>query len=176
MVKGQQSNLPAVSLPSLSPAHCTPEVVNTTDHAQCISFFPEFYFLSDHHGSGPICNQIWQPWKVINILLLVYKEFSRITIKYRLSQKLYQCYLIPLWKEKYLSKYRIYVHTCTLRSLFFSLQVYSAGILLIISALLTSRSAYQCSPSHTWTAHHTAQFGTTHGTWEKSLNWKRKRW
>lgn len=67
------------------------------------------------------------------------------------------------------------MHTCTLQSLFFSLQVYRAGFLLIMPALLTSRSAYQCIPSHTWTAHHTAQFGTTRGTWEKSLNWKRKK-
>lgn len=51
MVKGQQSTLPAVSPPSLPPAHCTPEVATAADGIQPIFFLPKGS-LTSHWPTG----------------------------------------------------------------------------------------------------------------------------
>lgn len=74
----------------------------------------------EHHTTVPIHDQIWHPWKEVCRTLLLYEKFSWITIKYRLPQKLCQCHLIFLWKEKHLSKYKIYMHTVLSHPCFFA--------------------------------------------------------
>jgi len=126
MVRGQQSTLPAVSPPPLPPAHCSPAVATAAGCVQRNFFLPQGALTS--HWPTVASRYCAHPWSALtslkrckqNTVLLVYKKFSWFTVKCRLPQKMCQPRSTFLWKEKYLSKYKIYTHTVLSHPYFFA--------------------------------------------------------
>lgn len=116
MVHRQQSTLSAVTPSSLPLAHCIPEVTTAADCIQPVSFcLKALSHLTDqqyHHGTVPIHDQSWHPWKDVSRMLFLSTKSS-----YESQQNidcLRRCviaFFVCVWKETPLSKHKKYMHT-----------------------------------------------------------------